>query len=259
MSGVLVSNCQVEYRVLCGFAGQLDKLQALRDKRDIYCEFGALLYGRPITKADKAERQLAKKVVLGAGYGIGRTKLWRSCQNDGLDIDEEFARKAVEAYRSDHRAVVNFWAKCDAALKHLAAKEDYDFELNNITVPFRNGSIILPNGIACPFELEWDPFEQAWMRTSRYGKARYWGGGLTEFLCQSFARVALSDVMLKVWKNLGVRPCLLVHDELVYIVVDEYAESVLQWLIAWMSETPSWWRGGPPFSAEGAVMERYGK
>lgn len=258
---IVADFAQVEYRFACGLAGQLDKLQALKEGRDIYCEFGSRrLFGRTITKADKRERAFSKKPVLGGIYGIGGTKFLRTCEAEGFgDIPQEVREAAIPAFRADHQAIVSLWRKCDQALLALASGKDYDFQLEHISIPFRGGSVILPNGIACPFVLEWDVAEQRWMRTTRHGKSRYWGGSLTEFLCQSYARVFLSDVILKMWKNLGVRPALLVHDEYVAIVPEELAESALQWLLRWMSETPIWWKGGPPFDAEGAVMGAYGK
>ena len=36
---------QVEYRILCGLAGQQDKLDALQAGRDLYCEFGTRCLG----------------------------------------------------------------------------------------------------------------------------------------------------------------------------------------------------------------------
>jgi hypothetical protein len=252
---VVADFAQIEYRILCAIAGEKGQLEALRQKRDIYCEFGEHLYGRTITKADKDERQLSKKVVLGCGYGLGPDKFFRSCQAEGLDIDLGMAQRAVKVYRRTHQEVTMFWRRCDSSLNFLSVPDGYQ-EIGPVRI--EGGAVHLPNGLACPFHLEWDQAQQSWLRTTRYGKVRYWGGGLTEFLCQALARVILSDLMLRARKELGLNPALLVHDEPVYVVPEEMAESVLQWLIAWMSETPAWFPG-LPMAAEGRIVDRYGK
>ena len=53
----------IELRVNHTIAGQLDTVQALREGRDLYCEFASMIYGRTITKADTAERFLGKLCI----------------------------------------------------------------------------------------------------------------------------------------------------------------------------------------------------
>lgn len=60
---VAVDSSNIELRVNHTLAGQLDSVQAFREGRDLYCEFASILFGRPITKADKAERQLGKLCI----------------------------------------------------------------------------------------------------------------------------------------------------------------------------------------------------
>jgi hypothetical protein len=65
--------------------------------------------------------------------------------------------------------------------------------------------------------------------------------------------------MINAWDDLHIRPALLVHDELVYIVPEECADTVLANLINLMSRTPACWPGGPPMNAEGRVADHFGK
>src|SRR5262249_15567096 len=157
--------------------------------------------------------------------------------NAGLDLDRELTDDAVECYRACFGKVCEFWRRCDGWLMPLSSGSSVEI-LGRLWI--NHNCVCLPNGIHCPFVLRWAP-GKGWMRTTRYGERPYWGGGLTEFLCQSLARVYLSDVMLRVKQEMNGRPVLLVHDEFVYMVYEDLAESFLQWLLAFMSETPQWW------------------
>src|SRR5208337_834306 len=81
---------QVEYRILCGLAGQQDKLDALALGRDLYCEAGEALFKRPITKEDYKERQFAKtECILSCGYGKGKDKACTQAKAKGFDLQRE--------------------------------------------------------------------------------------------------------------------------------------------------------------------------
>ena len=55
----------IEMRVLAWFAGQGDVIDTVRSGGDVYCQMATVLYGRPITKKDKRERQVGKTLILG--------------------------------------------------------------------------------------------------------------------------------------------------------------------------------------------------
>lgn len=269
---------QVEYRILCGVAGQTDKLEALAAHRDLYCEFGSRLFGRKITKADDIERQFSKKIVLGCGYGTGKKKaaaVTKGSKFGGIAI--ETIEAAVDLYRSTHPRVVEFWRRCDSVLPILAAGGSG--RLEGVPIEIRNRCIVLPNGIQCRFNLVWCGETQGWFRrTSKYSKCDeaphktdpasvlyekgftpYWGGGLTEFICQSLARVRLSDLILKAKHRLGVVPVMLVHDDFTGIAPAGDVHGIGEALLEIAREPSSWWPDGPPFDAEVCYGERYPK
>ena len=263
---------QVEYRILCGLAGQQDKLDALAARRDLYCEFGTRLFKREITKADRAERQFSKtEGVLSCGYGKGKDKAATQAKAKGFDFPRAVTDATVDEYRRTHPHVVKFWATCDQALPHIARGEDY--HIPNTPLTFSNKYLILPNGLKCLFELAWAPEIKSWFRkvyrgpmaepgdsvdTLRSkGYTKYWGGGLTEFTCQALSRVRLSELMLFGRRELGIRPVFLVHDEYVGAAPDEECQEILDALIEFARQPSPWWPDGPPFDAEGMVMKRY--
>ena len=64
--GQLLVSCdssQIEARTVAWVAGQVDLVQAFRDKRDVYSEFATEVYGRAITKDDKIERFVGKTCI----------------------------------------------------------------------------------------------------------------------------------------------------------------------------------------------------
>ena len=63
----------IEARVLPYLAGQDDAVEVFAQGGDIYCDMASAVYQRPITKQDKAERQVGKVLILSSGYGMG----WR--------------------------------------------------------------------------------------------------------------------------------------------------------------------------------------
>lgn len=273
---VIVDFAQVEYRILCGLAGQTDKLDALRTGRDLYCEFGSKLFERPITKDDKDERMLSKVVVLASGYGTGKDKCAATAKNHGFKFPREVTDRAIDLYRDEHLGVVRFWKRCDDILRLIGNSVDPG-DAADIPIRFNRGAIILPNGLSYTPDLVWSDAERSWFRrTSRgqlhqdplptaegylaAGYTRYWGGGLCQWICQALARVRLSDLILKAYNNGGgVRPALLVHDEFVCIAPEAVAERYLARLIEISSEPSPWWPNGPPFASEGRVAERYGE
>lgn len=69
---------QIEARVIATLAGEEWLIDAFREGRDVYCEFGTTAFGREITKKDEMERFVAKGVVLGSGFGLGGVSLARN-------------------------------------------------------------------------------------------------------------------------------------------------------------------------------------
>lgn len=58
---------------------------------------------------------------------------------------------------------------------------------------------------------------------------------------QALARDVIAGIAYKVWKLAKLTPVLMVHDELAYIVKNDYAETVLRLLDEEMRTPPEWW------------------
>jgi hypothetical protein len=67
---IIVDLNQIEARVLAWLADEHQLLQAFTEGRDIYCEFGNMLFGTTLNPED-SRRSICKIAILGLGYGMG--------------------------------------------------------------------------------------------------------------------------------------------------------------------------------------------
>jgi hypothetical protein len=73
----------------CGLfwlADELAGMGTLIRGEDIYLELGSDIYNRKLTKADKDEREVGKRAVLGLGFGMGYIKFLVTCRGYGIDF-----------------------------------------------------------------------------------------------------------------------------------------------------------------------------
>jgi len=256
---------QIEYRALCAFARQTDKLDALRAGRDVYSELATKLYGRLVTKSDETEkeRNVGKTATLSCGFGSGvdGKTFQQNCRKSGLKIPIEEAMKAVAIYRQTHPLVIEFWKTCKRVLHYLMNGNGYA-----MVGPIRveKGTLTLPNGLKLLYDVKLDADGETLLRRerSKTGGTDYkktCGGKMAENLASSISRVILTDIMLKIWSDLKLRPFLTVHDSLSYLVPEDDAERVARDMIEIAEQVPSWWQNGaPPIAVEAKIGYRYG-
>jgi DNA polymerase len=93
----------IEARVLCWLADQTDALERFARNEDSYLDMATTIYRRPITKADKVERQLGKAAILGCGFQMGPSKFVETAATYGVELVEDlFCAKCGRTTR-DHR------------------------------------------------------------------------------------------------------------------------------------------------------------
>lgn len=70
---------------------------------DPYCDMATAIYKRPVTKADKTERNLGKKAILGLGYAMGWEKFQMTVwMDEGIWLDDDFCKMVVKLYRKEN-------------------------------------------------------------------------------------------------------------------------------------------------------------
>ena len=214
-------------------------------------------YGRPITKADKKERQVGKTLELMGGFGGGAAKIGATLKIAGVILTPEEQERAKNTYRGDHPRVVAYWAEARELLPRLANEERFTWG------PFegRDGKIILPNGGWIDYSsLSWEEDEKTgkheWRLRSRRGWTKAYGAKLVENVVQALSRVITSQAMIKV-RNAGYHIVMSSHDDFVPLVpIDGHEEEARLFFEACMSETPAW-APGLPLAASGKLGATY--
>lgn len=263
---------QIEARALAWLARERDLVQLFRAHGDPYCTMASRIYGRDITKQDKAERFMGKQVVLGAGYGLGARK-FRGMLDEVYDIaiDEPFARRVVTTYRRANPFIVGFWGRLERAFRFATTNRSKRIQVmaDNETPQLFMGVgqvggvlytfIELPSGrrmfyanprVSADGTLHY--FGRDLYRGGAWGEVKTYGGKLAENVTQAVSRDLLAAAMLRLDKA-GFPLVATVHDEVVAEGKDRLDE-----FARLMTEAPSW-AGGLPIEAECFITERYRK
>ena len=108
---VSVDASQIEARLGAWLAGWEWLLDQFRDPtQDPYSNYATMLFGFPVSKANKLERFVGKQSILSLQYGASWRSLQRMCRvMGGIYITEEEAKKYVSDYRRLAKPITNYW------------------------------------------------------------------------------------------------------------------------------------------------------
>ena len=122
------------------------------------------------------------------------------------------------------------------------------------------GRITAPSGLSMFYNLEYDKDLKSWMRLTRKGRRKIWGGVLTQNICEFVSRLILSQACLRILNESEGRfsPLWLTHDEAVYLVEDRWAEAALFFISDHMRRASDW-LPGIPLDVEGEISDHYAK
>lgn len=87
------------------------------DGRDSYKAFGSVYYRKPYDAITADERQFAKPIVLGCGYGASGGALTLYAKKYGVEMEAEVANGAVKAFRTAYSEIPAFWSNLESAAK----------------------------------------------------------------------------------------------------------------------------------------------
>jgi DNA polymerase len=265
----------VEARGIAWLAGEAELLAKFERGEDVYKAMASVIYSKPVDRVTKAERQLGKACILGAGYGMGKATFYRTCLAWGIQVSEELAADAIDAYRASNPAIARFWRDLNnAALRAVMTGQQQQVGFLKLKV---HGDWLwcrLPSGRLIAYhqpsvrmrDLPSPPFPKGEQRNAVHfrgvdpvtGKARTestYGGKLAENVTQGLCRDLLASAMIRLEKA-GYPVVMHVHDEVV-CEVPEGVGSVAD-VERIMSEVPEW-AAGFPVAAEGFESERYKK
>lgn len=231
----------IELRLQAYLANDPGMIEAIENDRDIYSDFASTFYGRPITKADKAERQFGKCAVLGLGYGMGATKFQRTALlQTGQKISMEEAKKAVTLYRWKYGQIPALWDRLHLEISSMTidAKGRY---CGLDAIHFEKNALILPSGLKMRYpNLRWDNKEWIYdtyeKLVDRTEQKKLYGGKILENICQGLAGELCKEAAIVFFPNVTG----LVHDEIHLLVPDRLASEYMLLLKSQMEKSPKW-------------------
>ncbi len=246
---VAVDSSNIELRVAHCIAGQTDTVQSLREGRDLYCEFATILFDRPITKADKAERQLGKLAMLSLQYGAGANKFREMVRIQAkIALTEAEAERTVKTWRATYSGIPKLWRACDHALQMIADGNSYWIDTQTLVQTSPDGLKTKPDNQILYPELQQDKAGQWFYLGRNKERKKLWGGVVVENVCQHLARNIIAEQLLRISARYPV--VMTVHDEVVYLAPEAEADEAVAFGIAEMSKSPVWWPA-IPLAAEG--------
>jgi len=261
----------IEARVLFWFAGERRALDMYRKGIDIYIDMANTIYKRnDLTKADALERDMGKRVILGAGFGMGAAKFRMTCGGYGVEISEAKAQDIIDIYRNKYSGVKNFWYTMDDQVLKAVKNPGRVFASHGVKFKVKKGSLLcrLPSGRVLRYaqasttqaRTPWGEMKERVVYLSRnpqthqHNLAPTYGGKIVENIIQAAAR----DIMLNSMFNLeaeGFRIVLTIHDE---IVCENLRGASLPEFTKIMSQAPDW-LDGCPIDVESWKGSRYKK
>lgn len=260
---VVVDSSNIEARMLAWLAGQEELLEVFRSGGDVYSHFATLLYGFEVNKNDHPhERFIGKVCVLGLGYGQGWSRFRENMAAGMLGgppvlYSEPEARDVVGTYRTVNYKIVGYWKEAQQAITDMYMGNEYDWGPLRVA---RN-ALIMPNGMA----LQYPGLRPDDEGGFEYHNGTYWtrlyGPKLVENIVQALSRIVLFDQMLESNRHVTQhdgRVVLNVHDEIIAIVPDEYAEADFAHMVEIMRKAPTWCLD-LPLDGEGGIAQEYSK
>lgn len=236
-------------------------LYASDPEADLYRAFAAARYGVTPEEVTKDQRQLAKVAQLGLGFGAGWSTFMKVAKTmGGLVLDEDESRGIVDAWRAQYAEITQGWRTCHARLMDIYHGNESPIDPWGLCVTCPQGIRLPSDRIirypALRMEQGLDGRDEWWYGEGRH-KARIYAGKIDENMVQALARDILADITLEVFKRTRLRPVGMVHDELIYVVPEDEAQSVLDEVQKVMRTPPKWWPQLVTWS-EGDIAKTYG-
>lgn len=228
---------KIEVAVLWWLADNKPGLKILHSGKDPYKYMAAANIGKKYEEIpdEGDDRQLGKAQVLGCGFGMGWEKFLSTAYDQyRLELTEDQAKAAVNAYRSQNKAVPDLWKAYERAAVSVIAEAKrgnkqkvviegkcrffYDRRFLWVELPsgrrlaYRDPSL---GTRATPYgDMSTIEFMAVNSKTKKWSRERTWGGTLTENIVQAVARDLMVTSLLALEKA-KYRALLQVHDEVI--------------------------------------------
>jgi hypothetical protein len=216
---------------------------------DLYKAFAAVRYKKEVGDVTKAERQLAKVAQLGLGFGCSWKTFMRVAKTmGGLDLAPEEAESITDAWRTQYAEIVRGWKVSGGSLARVQEGSEYAVDPWGMVTTCAEG-LRLPSDRLIRYpnlrqvDGKWPDGRprREWIYGDGRHKTNLHGAKVTENIVQALARDTVFDCAIDFYKTTKLRPALRVHDELVYVVPEAEADSLLAELQRVMRTSPKWW------------------
>lgn len=263
----------IELRMCHYLCGETETMNALRRGEDLYCNFASTFYGRPITKADKNERQHGKVAMLQLQFQAAAESFRRAARlMAGVRMNEAEAQATVDIYRATYKNIKGMWYTGQKAISQCAAGGGFYLDPHGLCFVEHN-AIRRPNGMRLRYHnlrqetlLNFDGLEEvSWVyddKETRKMTKTYGGKFGVQGPTQALSRDVIVEHQNKIERALGGYDTpkegvtLLVHDEVVAVVREDKADWALGMMLETMHVPPAWCID-LPLEAEGGIGQRY--
>lgn len=266
----------IEGRMLAWLAEEEYLLELFRNDGCPYLYMAESIYGAPhgsFTKqTHKGERNVGKVAVLGLGYGMSANKFWVTVNTGPMGMDPipmsfEQCQSIVNIYRMTNLNIARYWDACNGAISWMASLQPGE-ERQFGPLTLMRDMAVMPNGMALQYPgLHGEPnaFGGHDFFFGANGTRKIYGAHATENFCQALSRVLLGEQKLTVQHDLDnnygrdvARIVHSVHDELLVVAPERYADDIYAMMGDVMSATPPW-ATGLPLKSEGGYALEYSK
>lgn len=265
----------IEARLLAWLAGDESTLQVFRGHGKIYEAEASKIYGVPLDKVTKDQRQIGKVAILALGYGGGVGAFQSMAKNYSISIPDKQADSIKAAWRVAHPAVVNYWKEVEHAAMSAVLNQGQIFAAGpkGRQVKYRVvGSFLwcqLPSkrALCYPYpkvemvETPWGEEKEAVTYMAEDATSHKWerqktyGGFFVENITQGLARDVLAEAIPRI-ENRGYEIAFHVHDEITCEVKEDFGSAAeLEKIMCVLPE----WAVGLPLAADGWEGKRYRK
>lgn len=259
----------IELRLGLWLAGQEDKLDLIRQGKDLYVDIATPVFNKTYEEIaslgkKSQERTTGKIIQLSGIFGTGAAKMQNTLRLIGkVRMPIEQVQTAVAIYRSDYNLVVSAWQHGKDVLDALYHKQNYGEYLKVLDVTA--DGMWKPGGLLLAYpDLRWTRDKDGKMgytyEQKRKTRDRVYASKVFQRAVQSLARDIIGEHMLKIDKKYRVVGT--VHDEIICLVPEAEAEAAGQYMLEVMRTPPSWaldtdkW-AALPLDAEVGIGDNY--
>lgn len=270
---VVADLSNIELRMCHYLCGQDDTMELLRQGADLYCNFASTFFGRPVSKADKKERQHGKVAMLQLQFQAGAESFRRAARlMAGVRLTELEAQNTVDVYRAMYPNIKGMWYTGQKAIQKCATGGGFYLDPKGLCFVEHN-AIRRPNGMRLRYHnlrqetlVGFDGLDETvWVYDDKFDRkmVKTYGGKFgVQGPTQALSRDVIVEHQNKIERALcaggnpmeGVTLC--VHDEVVSVVREDRAEWALGMMLEVMHQAPTWCVD-LPLAAEGAIGQRY--